>query len=207
MIRTLPSRFRRAGSGNTGGGTAPTGTSRCSRTPGRDGPLPRPPNRATRARPPAPPTPPRPRPAPPPARRGPMRPDRWPPRPPPQTTEPRYECEISRAAQLRAIRAGLRTWLPDVLADQDDDGAVLDTLLLAVDELASNGLRHGSGPVRVRAAPTGQGLLLDVSDDDPHHGPEPAVGRDPALGGMGLHMVAPLTGERGWSVGRARAQR
>lgn len=129
-----------------------------------------------------------------------MQPDTWPRRPPPESTEPRYECEISRAAQLRAMRAGLRTWLPDVLADGDDDGAVLDTLLLTVDELASNGLRHGSGPVRVQAAPTGRGLLLDVSDDDPLHGPEPAVGRDPALGGMGLHMVARLTGERGWTV-------
>ncbi len=128
-----------------------------------------------------------------------MQSDTWPRRPPPETTGPRYECEISRAAELRAVRAGLRRWLPDVLED-DGDGAVLDTLLLAVDELASNGLRHGATPVRVQAAATGEGLLLDVSDEDPHHGPEPAVDRDPALGGMGLHMVARLTGERGWTV-------
>ena len=39
-----------------------------------------------------------------------------------------------------------------------------------------------------------------MSDEDPHHGPEPAVDRDPALGSMGLHMVDRLTGERGWTV-------
>jgi len=132
-----------------------------------------------------------------------MQPDTWPRRPPPETTGPRYECEISRAAELRSVRAGLRRWLPGVLVE-DDDGAVLDTLLLTVDELASNGLRHGAAPVRVQAAPTPHGLLLDVSDDDPHHAPEPAVGRDPALGGMGLHMVARLSGERGWTVAGRR---
>jgi anti-sigma regulatory factor (Ser/Thr protein kinase) len=129
-----------------------------------------------------------------------MPPDAWPRRPPPETTGPRYEFELTRAAELRAVRAGLRTWLPRVLDGADEDGSVLDTLLLAVDELASNGLRHGAAPVRVHAAPTAQGLLLDVSDEDPAHGPEPAVDRDPALGGMGLHMVARLTGERGWTV-------
>ncbi len=137
-------------------------------------------------------------------------PDPWPRRPPPETTGPHYEYRLSGAAELRAVRAGLRTWLPDVLAGADGNGdgvdgdQVLDTLLLAVDELASNGLRHGAAPVCVRAARTRRGLLLDVSDDDPDHGPEPAVGRDPAFGGMGLHMVARLTGERGWTVTGAR---
>lgn len=135
-----------------------------------------------------------------------MQADTWPRRPPPETTGPRYECEITRPAELRAVRAGLRRWLPAVLpallpdGGAGDDGTVLESLLLAVDELASNGLRHGAAPVRVEAAPVPNGLLLDVSDHDPQHGPEPAVGRDPALGGMGLHVVARLTGERGWVV-------
>ena len=131
-----------------------------------------------------------------------MQPDTWPRRPLPETTGPRYEHEISRAAELRVIRAGLRTWLPDVLGapDAGDDGEVVDILLLAVDELASNGLRHGMAPVCVRASCLPEGLLLDVSDEDPDHGPEPAVDRDPARGGMGLHVVARLTGDRGWVV-------
>jgi anti-sigma regulatory factor (Ser/Thr protein kinase) len=133
-----------------------------------------------------------------------MQPDTWPRRPPPETTEPRYEHELSRPADLRTVRAELRTWVRGVLDGTDEDGSVLDTLLLTVDELASNGLRHGAVPVCVRAARTPGGLLLDVSDDDPDHGPEPAVGRDPALGGMGLHMVARLSGERGWTVAGGR---
>jgi anti-sigma regulatory factor (Ser/Thr protein kinase) len=133
-----------------------------------------------------------------------MLPDPWPRRPPPETTGPRYECEISRPAELRTVRAGLRTWLPDALAGPDEGGDVVDTLLLAVDELASNGLRHGAVPVWVRAACLPEGLLVDVSDEDPDHGPEPAVDRDPARGGMGLHVVAHLTGERGWTVTGSR---
>ncbi|NEM06357.1 ATP-binding protein [Geodermatophilus normandii] len=129
-----------------------------------------------------------------------MPPDNWPRRPCPETSGPRYEAELTDSRQLRTVRAGLRSWLSAVSADDDADEALLDELLLAVDELASNGLRHGGAPVRVYAASTTQGLLLDVSDGDPDHGPEPAVGRDPALGGMGLHMVAHLTSVRGWEV-------
>jgi hypothetical protein len=54
--------------------------------------------------------------------------------------------------------------------------------------------------VQVRAVRTAQELLLDVSDGDPHHGPEPALGRDPALVGMGLCKVAHLTIDRGWTI-------
>jgi anti-sigma regulatory factor (Ser/Thr protein kinase) len=129
-----------------------------------------------------------------------MPPESWPRRPCPETSGPRYEAEITDARELRTVRAGLRSWLPAVSADDDADGALLDELLLAVDELASNGLRHGGAPVRVYAAPTTRGLLLDVSDGGPDRGPEPALGRDPALGGMGLHMVAHLSSVRGWEV-------
>ncbi len=75
-----------------------------------------------------------------------------------------------------------------------------DELLLAADELVSNGLRHGGAPVQVHATSTTHGLLLDVIDGEPDRGPEPAVGRDPALGGMGLHLVAYLSSVRGWEV-------
>ena len=96
------------------------------------------------------------------------------------------------------MRAGLRSWLSVVATDDAVRPVLLDELLLAVDELASNGLRHGGAPVRVLAAATALGLLLDVSDGDPDHGPEPAEGRDPAFGGMGLHMVAHVSSARGW---------
>jgi anti-sigma regulatory factor (Ser/Thr protein kinase) len=126
--------------------------------------------------------------------------DSWPRRPRPETTGPHYEAEIHRLADLRTVRGQLRIWVPDTLEDSDADGAVLDDLLLAVEELASNGLRHGRAPVRVHAVRTAKGLLLDVSDGYPHRWPEPAVGRDPGLGGMGLRMVAHVTIDRGWTV-------
>ena len=50
---------------------------------------------------------------------------------------------------------------------------------------------------QVSAVRTARGVLPDVGDGDPRNGPEPAVGRDPALGGTGLRMVARLTLDRG----------
>lgn len=126
--------------------------------------------------------------------------DCWPRRSRPETTEPEYEAVICQLADLSRVRAQLRVWAPEALEDSDPDGAVLDDLLLAVEELASNGLRHGRAPVRVRAVRLATALLLDVSDGDPYRWPAPAVGRDPALGGMGLRIVAHLTTDRGWTV-------
>jgi anti-sigma regulatory factor (Ser/Thr protein kinase) len=42
------------------------------------------------------------------------------------------------------------------------------------------------------------GWLLDLSDEAPDRPPVPAVDRDPALGGMGLHLVAQLSTDFGW---------
>jgi hypothetical protein len=42
------------------------------------------------------------------------------------------------------------------------------------------------------------GWLLDLSDEAPDRPPVPAVDRDPALGGMGLHLVAQLSTDYGW---------
>jgi hypothetical protein len=44
------------------------------------------------------------------------------------------------------------------------------------------------------------GWLLDVSDRAPESLPAPAVGRDPAKGGLGLHLVARLSVAHGWYV-------
>jgi hypothetical protein len=129
-----------------------------------------------------------------------MRTDTWPRRPAPSATQPPFHQQLDRPAELRGLRAALRHWLPRGLTEDDADDAVLDILLMVVDELASNGLRHGTAPVSVTVMATSCGLFLDVSDDDPAHGPEPAVDRDPALGGMGLAMVARMTTMRGWTT-------
>jgi anti-sigma regulatory factor (Ser/Thr protein kinase) len=73
-------------------------------------------------------------------------------------------------------------------------------MILAFDELASNALRHGESPVVATVVAGTGGWLLDVSDRDPHTMPAPAVGRDPAKGGLGLYLVARLSVAHGWYV-------
>lgn len=100
------------------------------------------------------------------------------------------------------LRAALDPWaghLPD-RAEPDD----IDRLLLAYEELASNGVRHGAPPVAVQVTGTATGWLIDVTDAAPEAGPTPAVGRDPADGGLGLYLIAALATGCGWSVEAGR---
>jgi anti-sigma regulatory factor (Ser/Thr protein kinase) len=100
--------------------------------------------------------------------------------------------EVDTLRRLAAVRAGLRRWPGLGTVD-------LDRLLLLVDELASNALRHGGGgPVRVRVVRTAEGVLVDVCDRSVDTPPCPAVDRDPGLGGHGLHLVATLSLAHGW---------
>jgi hypothetical protein len=46
--------------------------------------------------------------------------------------------------------------------------------------------------------------LLDVADGAVDRPPVPAVGHDPARGGLGLHLVARICGACGWSAVRDR---
>jgi anti-sigma regulatory factor (Ser/Thr protein kinase) len=115
-------------------------------------------------------------------------------------TEQVWGWEIRRPAELTRARTELRARLvgpslPD-RADLDD----VDRLLLMFEELASNGLRHGGAPIRVCVTETDDGWLVDVSDGQPDRPPVPAVDRDPAQGGHGLHLVARLSARYGWDV-------
>jgi hypothetical protein len=95
--------------------------------------------------------------------------------------------------QLRdALRAHRR---PPGASDDD-----VDRLLLAFEELVSNGLRHGGAPVRAALTTTTSGWLLEVSDAAGDFPPVPAVGRDAALGGLGLYLVAQMSAAHGWTV-------
>jgi anti-sigma regulatory factor (Ser/Thr protein kinase) len=115
-----------------------------------------------------------------------------------------WRWEISRPAQLTAARGALRDDLAgDALppgADADD----VDRLLLAFEELASNGLRHSGQPIVVVVTGCPSGWLIDVSDARPDHPPVPAVDRDPAYGGLGLHLIARLAAAHGWVIAGAR---
>ncbi|MGY5883981.1 ATP-binding protein [Modestobacter lacusdianchii] len=76
----------------------------------------------------------------------------------------------------------------------------VEELLLVFEELASNGLRHGQAPVVARVQAGAEWWLVQVTDAAPSWPPQPAVDRDPALGGLGLHLVARLSSDYGWSV-------
>ena len=123
----------------------------------------------------------------------------WPLRPLPDGRGEVWRWELATVAELPAARAALRDRLGTVgvPADEDTSG---ERLVLAFDELASNALRHGESPVVATVVAGSGGWLLDVSDRDPDTMPAPAIGRDPAKGGLGLHMVARLSVAHGWYV-------
>jgi hypothetical protein len=101
------------------------------------------------------------------------------------------DLTVSRGELQETVRtAGLRHRAP----------VDVDELLLVYEELTPNGLRHGRSPVLVRVAATGDGWLVDVTDAAVDHPPVPAVDRDPADGGLGLHLVARLCRAHGWIV-------
>jgi signal transduction histidine kinase len=115
-----------------------------------------------------------------------------------------WQWEISRPAQLTAARCELRDSLTGGALPASAVADDVDRLLLAFEELASNGLRHTGQPVTVTVTGTGSGWLVDVSDALPGHPPVPAVDRDPAFGGLGLHLIARLAARHGWAARGAR---
>jgi anti-sigma regulatory factor (Ser/Thr protein kinase) len=111
-----------------------------------------------------------------------------------------WEWQLTAIADVTAARGRLRD---EVLRQAGRAGVPEDDvqrLLLSFEELASNGLRHGQGPVRVSVVSTRDGWLIDVTDTDVDHPPTPAVGRDAAQGGLGLYLVARLSAAHGWTV-------
>jgi anti-sigma regulatory factor (Ser/Thr protein kinase) len=101
-------------------------------------------------------------------------------------------------AALAGLRRRLRTALDDgILPTGSDDG---ERLLLVVEELVSNALRHGRSPVHVHVTAHALGWVTAVSDTAADRPPVPALDRDPAQGGMGLSLVARIGRVHGWEV-------
>lgn len=123
----------------------------------------------------------------------------WDQRPPPEVSGAVWRWELASVAQLPGLRAELRGLLSTAAPAQPDE-SLEERFLLAFEELASNGLRHGGQPVLARVVAAEDGLLIEVSDAVADRPPEPAVGRDPARGGLGLFLVARLTSAHGWLV-------
>ncbi|MGY1672498.1 ATP-binding protein [Geodermatophilus sp. SYSU D00710] len=102
---------------------------------------------------------------------------------------------LSDVAELPRMRDELRR------ADKvTGPGDVRDRLLLVLDEMASNALRHGGGQVEAAVRRTGEDFLVAVSDGDTGTPPTPAVDRDPGQGGLGLYLIAELSAAHGWFV-------
>ena len=103
-------------------------------------------------------------------------------------------------AELPAARAGLRTRLDGSASRAADDDPSGERLVLAFDELASNALRHGMSPWSRRWSPAAAAGCSTSATARRDAMPAPAVDRDPAQGGLGLHLVARLSVAHGWYV-------
>jgi anti-sigma regulatory factor (Ser/Thr protein kinase) len=124
----------------------------------------------------------------------------WPLRPLPDGRGEVWRWRLGDVAELPAARSVLRSRLGDVGFPREPDDPTSEQLILAFDELASNALRHGKCPVVATVIAGSGGWLLDVSDRAADVMPTPAVDRDPAQGGLGLHLVARLSVAHGWYV-------
>ena len=109
--------------------------------------------------------------------------------------------DLSDLSQLPGVRARVREHVAAGHAHATAHLADLrDRLILALDEMASNALRHGGGRVRASVRTTEDAWLLEVSDQASTPPPAPAVGRDPSDGGLGLYLIGQLATAHGWYV-------
>ncbi|PRY47702.1 histidine kinase-like protein [Geodermatophilus tzadiensis] len=118
----------------------------------------------------------------------------WPAASPPPACDG-LQWRLSDVAELPLVREELRRRI-----DAQEPADLRDRLLLVLDEMASNALRHGGGRVEASVRRTGNAFLVAVSDGDARTPPTPAVDRDPSEGGLGLHLIAELSTAHGWYV-------
>ncbi|MFD2090879.1 ATP-binding protein [Blastococcus deserti] len=125
----------------------------------------------------------------------------WPSASPPPAA-PALSWHLRDVTELPGVRAQLRRHAAAHPAGADDDtaGDLRDQLVLALDEMASNALRHGGGRVHAAVRVTPDAYLIEVSDEAATVPPSPAVGRDPSEGGLGLYLIAEMATAHGWYV-------
>jgi hypothetical protein len=122
----------------------------------------------------------------------------WPAAPVPSERGDVWRWELPTVHDASRVRMDLRARLahPSLASRSTEDAR--EGLLLVFEELSSNALRHGGGAVQAVIVANAAGWLIVLSDEAPDRPPQPAVDRDPALGGMGLPMVAQLSLAYGW---------
>jgi anti-sigma regulatory factor (Ser/Thr protein kinase) len=123
----------------------------------------------------------------------------WPSAPPPDASGG-LRWELDDVAQLPRVRSEVRRHMAPQVPDDPHVHDLRDQLVLALDEMASNALRHGGAPVLASVRLTPSSYLVEVSDRAVGSPPVPAVDRDPSEGGLGLHLIAELSSEHGWYV-------
>lgn len=120
---------------------------------------------------------------------------------PPRATSTASEVwrrDIVSPAALTFSRSLLRRRVMSSPLPPDMDESYVEVLLLTYEELTSNAIRHGRLPVYVMLTTMDDGWLIDVVDAATECTPRPPVDRDPAQGGLGLHLVARLCTRHGW---------
>jgi anti-sigma regulatory factor (Ser/Thr protein kinase) len=120
----------------------------------------------------------------------------WPSASPPPA-DPVLAWSLQDIAELPQVRAELRRH-PVTRSVVNED--LRDQVILALDEMASNALRHGGGQVQAAVRLTPDAYLIEVSDEAAAAPPSPAVGRDPSQGGLGLYLIAEMSTQHGWYV-------
>jgi anti-sigma regulatory factor (Ser/Thr protein kinase) len=124
----------------------------------------------------------------------------WPSATPPAADDG-MSWELTDVAQLPRVRRAARRHALGTALRRDTTGEDLrDQLVLALDEMASNALRHGGDRVRATVRLTEDSYLVEVTDGAPSSPPAPAVDRDPSEGGLGLYLIAELATAHGWHV-------
>ena len=130
----------------------------------------------------------------------------WPSRPPPLTEGPVHTWNLSKTAELAGLRSDVRRRLDQGPTSFPDHRAASERLLLAVEELTSNALRHGELPVTTTITIGDTGWLVVVTDSAVDRPPFQDIDRDPAQGGLGLKLVGMLSSAHGWVTEDSRKQ-
>ncbi len=119
--------------------------------------------------------------------------------PPPPEARELHLWILNTGDELRELRASLNKALLDhgsvPHAGLSD---VAERLVLVATELATNAIRHGRPPTKVRLLCTPQEFVLDVADHDLGSVPELADTRPAGAGGRGLQLALSLSLQVGW---------